>query len=477
MRRIAQAPLAPILSGAVRVAAGPVARVALAAALLVTAAARAQVGSPDPSFGSGGIVVTNLDLVDLAHDVLARPDGTLLVVGETQGATTASRNALLLEYGSEGALLQSRTYFVQPGCSVPEGLSAIAQEADGHLVVGGYAQFGCSGQHQLDFWLIRLDANGGAVLNFDRPIFYGNYDEIRDLAIQPDGRIVAVGVAAPSVPQDSWNFGVARYDTDGTLDTTGFGTAGEVTIDFAGDSDFAQGVAVDAAGRIVVAGYAVQGGQRDIALARLLPDGSLDGTFGTGGIVTTDVAGFGDQANDVAVLPGGAIVVAGTRVDSDGVTADPVLVRYQPDGSLDPTFGVGGIAIADFGFRPAGALGLVVQSDGKLVVAGTAQTGVGIATRDVAVARLLPEGGPDPSFDGDGARTIGVIAGREDVGTSLAKQAADGYLVVAGYTVEPTGGDPRYDINLVRLVGDDGPLIFADGFERGDTSRWSSATP
>ena len=90
------------------------------------------------------------------------------------------------------------------------------------------------------------------------------------------------------------------------------------------------------------------------------------------------------------------------------------------------------------------------------------------------MARLLPDGSPDPTFDGDGARTVDVVPGQEDVGVSIALQPIDGHLVVAGYTVEPTGGDPLNDAALVRLVGDAGLRIFADGFESGDTSAWSS---
>lgn len=465
-------PRAPSSAAARRVAWAVLAAVQLAAVPL-----RAQVGSPDPTFDGDGVVITDLAAIDRSWAVGARGDGTLLVVGETQATNIPSREALLIEYGSDGSVLQSRTYNVQPGCDVPETLYAIAEETDGHLIVGGYAYYGCSSDSQVDFWLQRLNADGSSPTIFERPAFYNSYDHARDLAIQPDGSIVAAGVAGVTPASADWNFGIARWKPDGTLDSTGFGTAGWVGLDFAGGLDFGVAVDFDASGRIVVAGLATQSAQFDFAIARLLPDGSLDPAFGTGGKVTTDLAGFDDQASDVVALPDGRILVAGTSVSGDGVTSDPVVIRYLPDGTLDPTFGSAGIAVVDFGFRPAWGARILMQHDGRLVVAGTAQTGADESTKDLAIARLLPDGGPDPTFDGDGARTVDIGFGREDVGLGLTLQPADGNLVVAGYSVEDTGGDPHYDVAIARFVGDAPSLIFADGFESGGTSAWTSATP
>lgn len=472
MRRPAPAPAPPPRRrrrGAIR----SLLAAAVAAGLLASPL-RAQVGAPDPTFGGDGVVTYDLDEADLATAVLARFDGTLLVVGSTQGSSPSFRDALVLRYAADGTLLASLQYFEQPfGCNAPESLDAIVREADGRLVVGGYAQFGCSGMHERDFWLLRLQADGSGGQRFDRPVFFGSYDDARDLALQPDGKIVAAGVAGIGVTTSTYDFALARYLPDRTIDTAGFGTGGEVTIDFAGDYDFAVGTALQPDGRIVVAGFATQAGQRDIALARLLPSGGLDPTFGSGGRVTTDLAGFDDSAGDVVVLANGAIAVAGSSVAGDGVR-DAVVVRYLPDGSLDPTFGSGGVAVIDFGVRPAAVYEILVQYDGKLVVAGTAQTGADDATRELAVARLLPDGSPDASFDGDGVRTVDATPGQGDLAVAVALQPLDGHLVAAGYSVEVSGGDTFYDVALARLVGDAGLLIFADGFESGDTSAWSS---
>jgi uncharacterized delta-60 repeat protein len=217
----------------------------------------------------------------------------------------------------------------------------------------------------------------------------------------------------------------------GDLDLT-FGTAGRVTTDIAGRNDGAETLMVQSDGRIVAAGGTDGGPSRDdFALARYLPDGSLDPAFGNGGRVTTDFAGSVDNGFAMVQQPDGKLVVAGSAFSQSGTADDFALARYLPDGSLDPAFGNGGRVTTDFGGFSDQAWGLVLQSDGKLVAAGSAITVSGINTMDFALARYLPDGNLDPSF-GNGGRVTTDFANDIDESRGLVLQS-DGKLVAAGY--------------------------------------------
>jgi uncharacterized delta-60 repeat protein len=253
-------------------------------------------------------------------------------------------------------------------------------------------------------------------------------DEAFAVAIQPDGKIV---VAGPTVVDGAVDFGLARYKLDGSLDVS-FGTGGKVTTDFSGSQSIATAVAIQRDGKIVVAGLTDAGGVPDFALARYNPDGSLDPTFGTGGQVTTDFSGGNDQAFGVAIQSDGKIVVAGVA------TIDFALVRYNPDGSLDTRFGTGGKVTTDFSGDSDHAHGVAIQPDGKIVVAGTA----GFA--EFALARYNTDGTLDTGFRTDGKLTTDFSGGIEQAhGVAI---QPDGKIVVVGVAGE--------DFALARYNGD-----------------------
>jgi uncharacterized delta-60 repeat protein len=257
--------------------------------------------------------------------------------------------------------------------------------------------------------------------------FVGAADRANAIALQADGKIVAVG--ATSFGGGLRNFAVARYNPDGSRDTT-FNPDGEQVhngiqvTDFAGDNDEAHGVAIQADGKILVAGSTVAGNQFSFALARYDSLGNLDPDFGTNGTVTTTGTGFGYA---LAVQPDGKFIVAG---GSNG-SGDWVLVRYNPDGkTLDAGFGTGGMVTTDIDGHFAEAHGVVLQPDGKIVVAGKTTDGAG--GHRFALARYNTNGSPDITFDGDG-KTTADFGGIDDESSSVALQA-DGKIVVAGST-------------------------------------------
>jgi uncharacterized delta-60 repeat protein len=255
--------------------------------------------------------------------------------------------------------------------------------------------------------------------------FAGGGSGAAALAIQPDGKIVAAGVRVVDYSPD---FAVARYNTDGTLDTS-FGTGGLVSTDFGSPWERATSVAIQPDGKIVVAGQSVVGWFNDFALARYNPDGTLDSGFGTGGKVLTDF-GVSAEADSVAVQPDGKIVAAG-YANIDG-SEDFELVRYNTDGTLDASFGTAGKVSTDFGLLEQGfswalAYSVALQPDGKIVLAGEAFIGDG---SDFALARYNSDGTLDAGF-GTGGKVITNFGGRRDAAFSVAVQP-DAKIVVAG---------------------------------------------
>ena len=245
------------------------------------------------------------------------------------------------------------------------------------------------------------------------------------IAVQGDGRIVVAG-------QTNWPLGaslfeLARYLPDGTLDP-GFGTGGRVSVPIA-DRALAAGVTAQSDGRLVVSGAAVFGEAIHFAALRLLPDGSPDPAFGVGGIVTVPI-GFSSIASAAVPAAGGKIVLAGTaKVREDPTAANRleklafVAVRLNPDGSLDPGYGDGGIARMA---PPTADYAAAIQPDGKLVLAGETLVD---GARAFAAARLTGSGTPDPTFGKDGLATPSV--GQEAFATGLALNP-NGSVVLVG---------------------------------------------
>jgi uncharacterized delta-60 repeat protein len=202
----------------------------------------------------------------------------------------------------------------------------------------------------------------------------------------------------------------------GFLDPT-FNTTGVViTPDAPATAGFASAVAVYPsgtanAGKIVSVGRA--GGSTNIGLVRYNPDGSLDATFGNGGIVTQHLTGTGlfDSANAVALV-GDKVLVSGYADLNKEARSDFEIARFNSDGSLDQTFGSNGFTLTPFGDKRgdfAGADAMAVQADGKIVVAGTAEVFVQQQLyNELAVARYTPNGALDTTFGNNGQLTIGV---------------------------------------------------------------------
>ncbi len=362
-------------------------------------------GSLDTSFDGDGTVTTLVGAsYSEATSLIRQPDGKIVAAGY---ATIAGNSDFaLVRYNPDGSLDSSFdgdgkvTTAVGPGIDTGSG---IAIQADGKLVVGGYASNGTD----YDFAAVRYNTDGSLDTSFDgdgiatTPIGLG-YDAVGDVTIQPDGKIILAG--SSRVGTDD-GFALARFDVDGSLDTT-FDGDGTVTTQIGASTDSASAVTVEPDGSIVAAGYSV-GTNADFAVARYNPDGSLDTSFDGDGVTTTPIGTISDIANAVAVLPGGRILAAGYAQTTD---YDFALVRYEADGSLDATFGTGGKVKAPIGSGWDLGYGMAVQPDGNVVVGGTTNNGTDF---DIALARfvgtpadLRPDGqikfSSEGSYSGDG---------------------------------------------------------------------------
>jgi len=228
--------------------------------------------------------------------------------------------------------------------------------------------------------------------------FFRAKDAALSLALQPDGKLVVGGVATNSATEN--DFALARYNPDGSLDAS-FGTSGVVTTDFFGTiqrelgaslTDLALKVLLQPDGKIVLSGWAFETATGfHFALARYNADGSLDATFGTDGKVVSNFPGKFEGALSAALQPDGKIVLVGTNGTPVGLglasDIDFGVARYNGDGSLDMAFGVSGFVRTDFLGNIDEARSVVIQADGKIVVAGFATSLV--TDLDFALARYL----------------------------------------------------------------------------------------
>lgn len=250
----------------------------------------------------------------------------------------------------------------------------------------------------------------------------------RSVAIQSDGKIVVAGESSNGT---SFDFAVVRYKSDGTLDNS-FSSDGKVTTGIV-DDDKAYSVAIQSNGKIVVAGWSGNGPDYNFALARYDSTGTLDNTFGVGGIVTTDFGGNSDQAHSVAIQSDGKIVAAGVWIDDTNPNvaySEFALARYDSTGTLDNTFGSGGKVTTSIGSGNDHGYSVAIQNDGKIIVAGFAQDTNTVFVQDFALVRYKSDGSLDSTFSTDG-KVKTDMEGFDDEAKSVIIQS-DGKIVVVG---------------------------------------------
>ena len=395
-------------------------------------------GSFDTSFDGDGKVTTTLSgqIGAAANALVIQGDGKILVAGVGNG------DFALVRYNTDGML--DNTFDgdgkVTTNFFSYDSANAVAIHADGRIVACGFFTFGSS---DYDFAVARYNGDGSLDTSFDgdgkttTPMGVAVTTVANDVVTQPDGKVVIAGYAYNGANDD---FMVARYNVDGSPDTS-FSADGKITIDLAPQNPFgerAMAIAIQPDGKIVVGGHTNPSGNNpDFALVRLLPNGAFDSTF-SGGFVTTSFSSS-EYLNDIEIQPDGKIVAAGYTFVSAGT--DIAVARYNADGTPDTSFDVDGKLTTDFAGGGDRADGVAVQSDGKVVVAGAASTGPGY---DFALVRYNVDGSLDSSFDGDGKLTT-EVTGLSEGANAIAIQF-DGKILAAG----ATGSFNALDYALVR---------------------------
>jgi uncharacterized delta-60 repeat protein len=416
-------------------------------------------GALDAGFGTGGKQTTDFfGGQDVASTIAIQSDGKIIALGEAYNNTTRNSDFALARYNTSGSL---DNRFDRDGkltdyyaAGVGE-FAAIAVQNDGKIIAAGYAY---NSSNNIDFVLARFNADGMLDKTFNRTgrqtiDFSGNDDYVQAIAIQSDGKIVVAGSSRKPDPSDPESyladFALARINSNGSLDNK-FNRSGKQTTDFFGSIDEAHSIAIQSDGKIVVAGGTENTNEThfDFALARYNTNGSLDGTFGTAGKQTTDFTGNDDNAYAMAIQNDGKIIAAGITFDNT-TSNDFALARYNTNGSLDGDFDSDGRQVIDFFGTEDYSRAIAIQND-KIVMAGTFYN-VNNNTTDFALARLNKiDGSLDASFGDNGKQTTDFFEGY-DYAYAMALQS-DNKIVIVGGVNNPANG--AFDFGLSRYTAD-----------------------
>ena len=349
-------------------------------------------GSLDQSFGRGGVIALE-PINDSFSGVAIDAAGRIVLAGGIGGFGGGGSVivARLLENGqhdpSFGTAGRMTVDLGGSGIYGPENHGYdLSLDDQGRILVAGKMRI----EEQPQMVVLRVteagapdgsfDEDGVAIADFSDSEFSLGGGEGRAITVGPQGRILAAGTAFPTSNDE---FGIAGFDAQGDPDPT-FAGDGTATIDFApwSGEEIAEDIALDPQGRIVLAG---SDGRTFALAARLLPDGTPDSSFAGDGKATLPVPGAG-RAAAVAIDGAGRILVAGSL--TQGETDNGFLARLLPDGSVDGSFGNGGLIREDFLAGSGTGVDLAIDSAGRYLLAGKA---LGREVSGFGVARYLNE--------------------------------------------------------------------------------------
>jgi uncharacterized delta-60 repeat protein len=376
-------------------------------------------GTDDADFGSNGKAVTFINLGDTRfHDCVRQPDGKLVTAGLwNSSTTTAANNDFLIarfhENGTVDSSFNANGRVVASFGPNADVANAIVLQTDGKYVVGGTTAVTATPLNN-DFGIMRLKPdgsldstfgnNGKVLLNFG-----SNTEALNVLLLQPDGKIVAIGNASFTATGN--DFALARINSDGSPDLN-FGTNGKVitSLSTGTGADVALSAALQKDGKIVVMGTHTNSGIKSIVV-RYNPNGTLDNSFNTTGRAVLSLGSINETVSgtSVKVQPDGKIVAAASMVVPAPGIAQLAVVRFNTDGAFDNTFGTSGKVFGQFNGSASVTPSVAIQWDGRILVAGRIITMLGKS--DVVVARYLPNGAADLTFNNTGYRSTEVVDG------------------------------------------------------------------
>lgn len=302
----------------------------------------AQSGTVDTTFGNDGVVTTAVHPnYNMAETSLVQSDGKILVAGSAGSPSTYQM--AVARYNTDGSL---DTSFGDDGTlrfpvgAVKSFVMDMAQQPDGKILLGGRTWDNVSG----DFALVRLNEDG----SFDDTFGTNGISRLEtteaeaseSIALLDDGKILMVGYKDDDLT-------AARFNTDGSLDTS-FGANGWAVVPFYDLASYADDLAIQDDGKIVIAGFALNGENRfQVVSTRLNADGSIDNSFGNNGLVIFNVGEWNDFGEGVAIQNDGKILIGGHKwISNIQQKHDLFVARLNTDGSLDTSYGDNGVATA-----------------------------------------------------------------------------------------------------------------------------------
>jgi len=387
----------------------------------------AQPGALDPSFSGNGRVTTLVGTQKSpAYGLAIQPDGKILLGGSYLNGATNKLDYAIVRYNVDGTLDNSFAGNGKAGMDAfyDDYCFAMALQPDGKIVaVGGSERIGFP--DSLFFSVVRFTSTGQPDNSFgtNGKVLIHSLGQLRTVAVQSDGKIIASGNTLGT------DYATFRFNTNGTLDNS-FGTQGRVDFYFPKTGHGygqPEGIAVQPDGKILVTGWAYE--TMRIATVRFNANGTLDPSFNGTGYVGTQVgSSMHSEGHAITLQSNGKILVAGYYNSSDG-SANMVVVRYNTNGTLDNSFAGNGKAAVDFGSNVNdNGNAIVVQQNGQIVISGGTAGGTP-ATNDFALARLNTDGTPDNSFGNSGKVQTGF--GYTETANSIALQS-DGKIVAGG---------------------------------------------
>ncbi|TQV74973.1 hypothetical protein FLL45_08500 [Aliikangiella marina] len=386
-------------------------------------------GSMDSSFDTDGMLVTNIsNQEDDIWDLALQADGKIIGTGNVYDATKAEVDFAVFRYNSNGSLdstFSDDGYHVIAAGSVYSEGSALFENANNQITVAGVIR----NNTNTDVALIRFNEDGSLDSQLDGDGLaissFSNSQDTPEVLVQlSSGQIIMAGSVAISGEHE---FAMTRLHSDGGVDES-FGVQGTVTTTIGGTNDRIQAVIETQDGKILAAGNVEVAGNRDIGLARFNSDGSLDTTFDNDGVLSTAIGTSNDYLYSVLEQTDGKIVVVG-YADNLSSVSEVFVARYNSNGSLDTTFDSDGIVTTPAGLADSYGYNIVQQSDGKLIVAGTSEDA---AFYNITLVRYNTDGSLDTSFDADGIVYVRAddTGYNDPVGLMLQD---DGKIVISAY--------------------------------------------
>ena len=402
----------------------------------------AQAGKLDLKYGNGGIAITSQgpDIFSQISSIAIQSDGKVVATGSSYNSIVGKYYINVLRYKTNGTL--DSTFGIDGivtdsiGLSDDNEASCIAIQPDGKIVVGGYAFISTD----FDFVLLRFNTNGIPDSTFGTYGIItknlGDDNFANSIALQADGKILLCGSTSNGVDQD---FAVARFNNDGSTDVN-YAAAGMALVSMTPASeDIPTHIKIQPDGKAIIVGLSAITTTYipKIALLRLDTNGFPDNSFGNTGKIVNAFSANGDQLTSVVLQPDGKMVVVGQSVNTN---ADILVARYTLAGLLDNTYGNGGYKFYNFGNLAEQAYTVALQADGKIIVAGSVDS----LSTDIALIRIRSKGVIDSTFGTNGKVATALSTGY-DYATSMLLQP-DGKIVLGGMATQ--------DFAVMRYQGD-----------------------